>query len=154
MSDVLTEDTTNDNFLAEVEVMDLSPIREKVFMVAVGTGAPDKVKFLCSTIHGPFNFTEMVQEVGEMWTNHQHHAKVIVPSKDSSKPVEILDENTIDYIECHYADIITEEMLGGAFDPKPFTCRAGTTNKADVLDPRHVESKNKDKDALKQDSVP
>lgn len=140
MSDVMTEESKG-NFLAEVEVMDLSPIREKVFMVAVGTGAPDKVKFLCSTLHGPFNFTEMVQEVGEMWVNHQHHAKVIVPSKDSSKPVEILNENTIDYIECHHTDIITEEMLGGAFDPKPFTCQAGTSNDADVPDPRHKEKK-------------
>ncbi len=138
MSDVLT-DQKDSNFLAEVEVMDLSPIRDKTFLVAVGTGAPDKVKFLCSTIHGPFNFTEMVQEVGEMWVTQQHHAKVIVASKDNTKAVEILDENTIDYIECHYSDIIMEEMLGGAFDPKPFTCKAGTSARTDTPDPRHAK---------------
>ena len=140
MSDVLTEQN-NDNFLAEVEVMDLGPIREKQFLVAVNAGDLNKVKFLCSTIHGSFNFVEMCQEVGEMWVNHQHHAKVIIPSKDSSKPVEILDENTVDYIECHYSNIITEEMLGGAFDEKPFTCRARTTAQTDQPDPRHAEKK-------------
>jgi hypothetical protein len=145
MADILTEES-KDNFLAEAAVMDLSPIREKQFMVAVATGQPDKVKFLCSTIHGPFNFTEMCQEVGEMWVNHQHHAKVILASKDSSKPVEILDENTTDYIECHYTDIITEEMLGGAFDEKEFTHVAGTSNNTDVPDPRH-ENKIEKSDA-------
>lgn len=146
MSDVLTEEK-NDNFLAEVEVMDLSPIRDGTFVVAVGTGDPSKVKFLCSTIHGPFNFVEMVQEVGEMWTQHQHHAKVLILSKDSTKPVEMLNENTVDYIECHHVDIITEEMLGGAFDEdKKFTCVAGTSAKTDVADPRHAEKKAESKE--------
>jgi hypothetical protein len=154
MSDVLTEES-KDNFLAEVEVMDLSPIRDKQFLVAVNTGDLNKVKFLCSTIHGPYNFVEMCQEVGEMWVNHQHHAKVIVPSKDSSKPVEILDENTVDYIECHYADIITEEMLGGAFDEeKKFTCVAKTSSNVDKPDPRHVVKEEKKEDAPEQDSLP
>jgi len=155
MSNILTEEEkSSDNFLAEVEVMDLAPIRDKTYMVAVGTGAPDKVKFLCSTIHGPYNFVEMVQEVGDMWAQHQHHAKAIILSKDPTKPAEILDENTMDYIECHYNDIITEEMLGGAFDPKPFTCRAGTSSKTDVPDPRHAEKKAESADASEQDSLP
>lgn len=155
MSTVLTDDQPQqDNFLAEVAVMDLSPIRDKTFMVAVSTGALDKVKFLCSTIHGPFNFVEMVQEVGEMWNQHQHHAKAILLSKDSSKPAEILDENTIDYIECHYTDIITEEMLGGAFDEeKKYTHVAGTSSRIDSkdVDPRH---KKKEEDAPEQDPMP
>lgn len=117
---------TQDNFLAEVEVMDLTPIKDKSFIVAVGTGDPNSVKFLCSTVHGPYDFVEMLQEVGDMWMEHQHHAKVIVLGKDSKKRVQMLDANTTDYIECHYADIITEEMLGGAFDSKEFTCVAGT----------------------------
>ena len=71
-------------FLAEIEVMDLSPIKDKTYVVAVGTGDPNKVKFLCSTIHGPYNFTEMCQEVGEMWVQHQHHAKVIIMEKTVS----------------------------------------------------------------------
>lgn len=113
-----------DNFLAEAEVMDLSPIKQHQFLVAVATGNPDGPKFLCSTVHGPYNFTEMVQEVGDMWKTHQHHAKVIILDKDPNKRVQALDANTVDYIECHYTDIITEEMLGGAFD-KDFTCQAG-----------------------------
>ncbi|CAM6003915.1 unnamed protein product [Sphagnum balticum] len=118
--------------------MDLSGIKDKQFLVAVATGNPDGVKFLCSTVHGPYDFTEMVQEVGDMWNVHQHHAKVIVASKDVTKRVEMLDENTVDYIECHATDIITEAMLGGAFDgePKEFTCRAGLIVEEETTDPR------------------
>lgn len=112
-------------FLAEAEVMDLSPIKGLTYVVAVGTGDPNKVKFLCSTIHGPYDFTEMCQEVGEMWVQHQHHAKVIVMEKDAKKRVLLLDANTIDYIEAHYVDIIMEETLA-SFEEKEFTCVAGT----------------------------
>lgn len=112
-------------FLAEAEVMDLTPIKGKTYVVAVGTGDPNKVKFLCSTIHGPYDFTEMCQEVGEMWNKHQHHAKVILMEKDPTKKVLLLDANTVDYIECHYVDIIMEETLA-AFEDKEFTCVAGT----------------------------
>lgn len=137
--------TEKSTFLAEVEVMDLSPLKKgQQYLVAVGTGDPNKVKFLSSTVHGPYNFHEMVQEVGDMWNQHQHHAKVVVLDKDSTKKVVILDENTIDYIECHYVDIITEEMLGGAFDAdKKYTCVAGTSLDNDKPDPRH-ESKPKE----------
>jgi hypothetical protein len=116
-------------FLAEAEVMDLGPIKNKTYVVAVGTGDPNKVKFLCSTIHGPYDFTEMCQEVGEMWVEHQHHAKVIVMEKDPKARVLLLDANTIDYIEAHYVDIIMEETLA-AFEPKEFTCVAGTIDDA------------------------
>src|ERR1035437_7364351 len=125
-----------DNFLAEVEVMDLSKIKEEQFLVAVATGSPDSVKFLFSTIHGPYDFTEMVQEVGDMWNTHQHHAKVIICGKDVFKAVNMLDENTIDYIECHHVDIITEAMLGGAFDDDKFTCQAGILTEEESTDPR------------------
>lgn len=116
-------------FLAEAEVMDLSPIKDKTYVVAVGTGDPNKVKFLCSTIHGPYNFTEMCQEVGEMWVQHQHHAKVIIMEKDPKARVLLLDANTIDYIEAHYVDIIMEETLS-AFEEKEYTCTAGTIEEA------------------------
>lgn len=127
-----------ENFLAEVEVMDLGPIKDKKFLVAVATGAPDGVKFLCSTVHGPYNFTEMVQEVGDMWVTHQHHAKVIILEKNPNKKVEILDANTIDYIECHYSDIITDEMLGGFFE-KDFTCKVGINTEEESTDPRQIK---------------
>jgi hypothetical protein len=113
-----------DNFLAEVEVMDLSKIKDHKFAVAVGTGDPEGCKFLCSTIHGPYDYMDMLQEVGDMWVNHQHHAKVIILDKNQNERVKMLDGNTVDYIECHYTDIITEEMLNGAFN-KEFTCQAG-----------------------------
>ncbi len=140
-----------DNFLAEVETMDLSAIKDRQFMVAVATGKPDSVKFLCSTIHGPYEFTEMVQEVGNMWDTHQHHAKVIICNKDPDKRVEMLDENTVDYIECHSTDIITEAMLGGAFDAdKEFTCQAGLTVETESSDPRHQK---KAEDATESDTL-
>lgn len=116
-------------FLAEAEVMDLSPIKGKTYMVAVGTGDPNKVKFLCSTVHGPYNFTEMCQEVGDMWLQHQHHAKVVILEKDPKQKVLLLDANTIDYIEAHYIDIIMEDTLS-AFEEKEYTCVAGTVEDA------------------------
>lgn len=112
-------------FLAEVEVMDLSGIKDKTFMVAVNTGDLNKPRFICSTAHGPYNFTEMCQEVGDMWVQHQHHAKVVILEKDFAKKVLLLDANTVDYIECHYNDIILEEMVA-SFDQKEYTCAAGT----------------------------
>lgn len=127
-----------DNFLAEAEVMDLSKIKDKVFAVAVSTGPVDGVKYLCTTLHGPFNFTEMLQEVGEMWTQHQHHAKVVLMSKKQNEKIVYLDANTVDYIECHYSDIIVEEMLGGAFD-KEFTCQAGLVTEEVSSDPRQQQ---------------
>ena len=128
VSEVSTEEK---EFLAEAEVMDLTPIKGKTYAVTVGTGDPNKVKFLCSTIHGPYDFTEMCQEVGEMWVQHQHHAKVINMEKDPKSKVLLLDANTIDYIEAHYQDIIFEETLS-TFEAKEFTCVAGTIQEPDA----------------------
>jgi hypothetical protein len=131
-----------DNFLAEVEVMDLSAIKGKTFAVSIAQGDPEGIKFLCSTLHGPYTFIEMVQEVGEMWYNQQHHAKVIIMDKDARNKVTTLDANTVDYIECHSSDIITEEMLGGLFDlEKEFTCQAGLLQEEESTDPRLLKDK-------------
>ena len=125
-----------EEFLAEVEVMDLSHLKDKQFIVAVGTGEPDSFKLLGSTIHGPYRFVEMVQEVGDTWATHQHHAKAIVLDKNYKNATTMLDPNTIDYIELNYNDIITEEMIGGAFDEeREFTCQAGLVNDM-ASDPR------------------
>ena len=59
---------------------------------------------------------------------NQHHAKVIVLSKDVTKRVQCLDENTVDYIEAHYVDIMLEETLGTAMEEKEFTCIAGSVD--------------------------
>lgn len=117
---------SGDDFVGELETMDLSELKNKQFLVAVNQGERSGVKFVCSTIRGPFSFEEMCESVGTMWKEHQHHAKAIVLQKDlSAKPV-YLDENTIDYIEAHFQDIITESMLDGVFDDdKDYTCRAG-----------------------------
>jgi len=138
-----------DNFLAEAETMDLSEIKNETFMVAVSRGDPDDVKYICSTIHGPYDFTTMVQEVGDMWNTHQHHAKVIICEKDPNKQIQMLDGNTIDYIECHATDIITEAMLEGAFDEKEFTCKAGIVSEEESTDPRHQK---KAEDVLEEDA--
>ena len=125
-----------EEFLAEVDVMDLSHLKVGKYIVAVSTGDPSGFKLLGSTIHGPYSFVEMLQEVGDMWATHQHHAKVVMLDKNGNNPTQALDENTVDYIECHYNDLITEEMLGGAFDGlKEFTCKAGMIED-DGNDPR------------------
>lgn len=145
----------SEEFLAEVEVMDLSHLKGGSFIVAVATGDPKGFKMLGSTIHGPYSFTEMLQEVGDMWASHQHHAKVVLLDKNPTNPTQVLDENTIDYIECHYNDLITEEMLAGAFDvEKEFTCKAGMIED-DRSDPRRNKLQEaKDSDADEQDPNP
>lgn len=117
---------SGDDFVGELETMDLSELKDKQFLVAVNQGERSGVKFVCSTIRGPFSFEEMCEAVGMMWKEHQHHAKAIVLQKDLSAKPAYLDENTIDYIEAHFQDIITEAMLDGVFDEdKDYTCRAG-----------------------------
>jgi hypothetical protein len=114
----------SENFVAEFEVMDLSPLKDNQFMVAVGTGKRDSAKILPSTLHGPYDFYEMCQEVGMIWRNDLHHAKVLIVSKDRKVRPKVLDENTTDYIEAHFENIIVDGMLEGVFEEKQFTCRA------------------------------
>lgn len=121
---------SGDDFLAEAEVMDLSSLRDQQFLVAVSSGDRNKSKFVSTSVRGPFTFPEMVQDVGNMWQQEQHHAKVILASQDRTKPIKTLDENTVDYIETHFIDIITDAMLDGSLD-KEFTCRAGVVEHED-----------------------
>lgn len=115
-----------DDFIGELETMDLSELKDKQFLVAVNQGDRSGVKFLCSTIRGPYSFEEMCEAIGVMWKIHQHHGKAIILQKDASVAPKYLDENTIDYIEANFEDIITESMLNGVFDEeKEYTCRAG-----------------------------
>jgi hypothetical protein len=120
---------TGDDFVGELETMDLSELKGKNYLVAVNQGDPSGVKFVCSTIRGPYTFEEMVESVGMMWQQHQHHAKVIMCQKDPSLAPKYLDANTIDYIEANFMDIVTESMLEGVFDgEKEYTCRAGVVD--------------------------
>lgn len=127
---------TGDDFVGELETMDLSELKDKQFLVAVNQADRSGPKFVCSTIRGPFGFEEMCEAVGVMWKEHQHHAKVIVCQKDMKAASKNLDENTIDYIEAHFEDIITEAMLDGVFDEvKEYTCRAGVVEDSNVDNP-------------------
>ena len=113
----ITDPTQSDDlFIAEFANMDLTPLKEHTYFVSVSSGDRNKCKFLSSTIRGPYSFLEMVQEVGFMWEEHQHHAKATIAEKDRLKAVKYLDQKTIDYIEAHYQTIIAdgflEEILG------------------------------------------
>lgn len=146
---------SGDDFVGELETMDLSELKGKAYLVAVSAGDRSGPKFVCSTIRGTFTFEEMCEQVGVMWKEHQHHAKVIVCQQDmTAKPV-LLDENTIDYIEAHFQDIITESMLDGVFDEvKDYTCRAGViegSNEDNPLAPENAkaeEAQDEDEDQL------
>lgn len=117
---------SGDDFIGELEVMDLSELKDKTFLVAVSTGDRNKGRFLSTTARGPYTFTEMCEEVGVMWKEQQHHAKAILLTKKRDAAIKSLDENTIDYIEAHYGDIVVESMLEGVFDEqKEYTCKAG-----------------------------
>jgi hypothetical protein len=95
----------------------------------------------------------MCEEVGVMWADHQHHAKVTVLEKDRNKPSKFLDENTVDYIEAHFTDIVTEAMLDGVFDEeKEYTCRAGVLETDGSDDPR--VPKEEMPDALESNTGP
>jgi hypothetical protein len=145
---------TGEDFIGEFEVMDLSSLKDSMFVVAVSNGDRNKCKFLASTVHGPYTFFEMCEEVGMMFKEHQHHAKVTILSKDSTKAPKFLDENTIDYIEAKYVDIVTEGMLDGVFDEtKEYTCKVGI-NEADTSDdPRQPKTEDA-QDVSKQDTLP
>ena len=118
----MTED--NNEFIAEFEKMDLSNLVGKIFSVAVSQSERDDHAFLCSTLRGPMDFFEMVEDVGTMWAKKSLHAHVLIMEKDRDKPQEWLDENTIDYIEAHYVDICLEGVITGELTDEEFTCEA------------------------------
>lgn len=133
---------TGDDFIGELETMDLSELKKgQQFMVSVSNGDRNGVTYVSSAQRGPFTFEEMCEAVGVMWKEHQHHAKVVICEKDFTKDLKYLDENTIDYIEAHFQDIITESMLDGVFDEiKDYTCRAGVN--IDSGDDNPLSTKN------------
>lgn len=136
---------TGDDFVGELETMDLGELKDKQFMVGVSNGDRSGVTFVCSTIRGPYTFEEMCENVGCMWANEQHHAKAIVCQKDPGAKPKYLDENTIDYIEAHFQDIITESMLDGVFDEqKDYTCRAGIIEGDNSDNPMAPENKKQE----------
>lgn len=97
-------------FLPQLETMDLRSIHDETFVVAVSTGPRDESGLLGSTLKGPFDFGEMISEVGNMWKHDQNNAKVFILSKENK--ARWLDTDTIDYIQYKYADIIMNKIMG------------------------------------------
>jgi hypothetical protein len=116
--------STSDGFVPHIEEMDLSKLYDRVFIVAVSTGPRDDGRMLTSTMHGPYDFDEMVGEVGRMWASDQNNAKVYSIEKDHSKRSKWLDAKTIDYIQEKYADILLFRIIGSDSDKK-YTTEAG-----------------------------
>ena len=115
-----------ETFLGEMEEMDLSDLRDKVFGVAIGNGKRNTTSFMCHTLRAPLGFYEMVEMVGNIYEDQQLHAKAFMLNSDIRKSNVYLDECTIDYIEARYMDIITDGMLDGTLSAqKEFTCKAG-----------------------------
>jgi hypothetical protein len=147
---------TGDDFIGELETMDLSELKSKTFMVAVSNGDRSGVTFVCSTIRGPYTFEEMCESLGVMWEKEQHHGKAIVCQKDPSAKPMYLDQNTVDYIEAHFKDIITESLLDGVFDEqKDYTCRANIIEGDNKDNPMAPENRTleKAKEAEEDDSL-
>lgn len=133
---------SDDQFIAEFANMDLEPLRNQTYFVSVNTGDRNKGKFLTSTLHGPYDFLEMVEEVGFMWETHQHHAKVIVADKNRNNAVKFLDQKTTDYLEAHYPNIIAEGILEDAIaNAEPFTHTATilTSQEENPIAPKQEE---------------
>jgi hypothetical protein len=114
-----------ENFIGELEEMDLSEIKDHTFLVAISTGDRAKPKFIPESVCGPFSFLEMVETVANIHMQEQLHAKAMIPSKTFGKPPQVLDACTIDYIEAKHVEILMEALLSGEFENKKATCKAG-----------------------------
>jgi len=113
-----------ETFIGEFAEMDLGPLKDKTFLVAISTGDPTKPKFVPETIIGPLDFFEMVEAVANIHMEEMLHAKAMIPSKKFGTKPQVLDACTIDYIEAKYAEILMEGLLTGDLDKK-YTCQAG-----------------------------
>ena len=124
------EEEENEYIGGEFEEMDLTELQDKIFLVACSTGDRNKAKFIPETVCGPFNFYEMVEVVGNFYEEQQLHAKAMIPSTTMGHAPKVLNENTIDFIEARYMDIVADGLLGGdIFDSKEYTCVAGFVEK-------------------------
>lgn len=117
--------TQKDDFIADFHEgeMDMSKLQDKQFVVAVNTGNRNECKLLASTLRGPYDFYEMIENVGYMHEEELHHAKVTILSTNPKEPVQFLDLGTIDYIEAHWKNIISEGILEAAI--RDFTMEPG-----------------------------
>ena len=140
MSDENLPVNKSKDFVGEWEKMNLDELRSGTFLVAINRGDREKGKFMSSTIRGPYDYFEMIEEVGYMWSEEQHHAKVILVNQDRSEPNKFLDENTTDYLEAHYVDLAAEFLFED--EDIEYTCRAGVNKNEASDDPRTAEAED------------
>ena len=114
--------STADDFIPQLEHMDLGKLKDQTFAVAISTGDRDKSGLLVSTLRGSFNFSEMVEYVYDLWNKRMDHAKVVVLSKKLEDKLQHLDAKTVDYIIAKAPDILLEGIL---LTDEEFTCEAG-----------------------------
>ncbi len=120
--------TQQEEFIADLHdhsAMNLAKLKDLQFLVGVNTGDRNELGILGSTIRGPYNYIEMIEHVGRTFQDYQHHAKAFVLTKEEKQPVLFLDEGTIDYIEAHWDDIITSDMLETAIFGDEFSLEPG-----------------------------
>lgn len=106
--------TQKDDFIADFhdgKDMDFSELEDKQFIVAVSTGERNSPKILASTMCGPYDFLSMVETVGKVYVDHQHHCKAYILQPVYGKRAKMLDAGTIDFIEAHYESIIFDHTF-------------------------------------------
>ncbi len=118
--------SSNDDFIPEIERMDLEKLKDKTFLVAMSSGNRDESDYLPSSIRGPFSFYDMCEYAGKMWRERQAHSKIITTSTVLETPNDFLDAKTTDYIESRFEDIILDAIIMDSLELKPtdFTCEA------------------------------
>ena len=120
------EEEENEYTCGEFEEMNLTTLHDKIFMVAISTGDRNKSKYIPESISGPFNFYEMIDAVANCYVDQQLHAKVLITSKTFGIKPEVLNENTVDFIEARHEDIMMDGVLGGGvLESESYTCEAG-----------------------------
>ncbi len=135
----------DEDFIGEFEKMNVNALKDDSYLVAICQGDREKGKFMSSTVRGPYDYFEMIEEVGYMWQEEQHHAKVVIVNQDRDTPNKFLDTNTTDYIEANWQDLAAEILLQD--DDVEYTCRAGINENDANEDPRTAASaEDKDED--------
>ena len=131
--------TSSEEFMAELVQgkMDFSGLKDKLFIVAVACGDRNSVKCLASTIRGPFSFIEMAEQVGLMWEQQLHHARVIILSIEKDKPAEFLDSGTIDVLESDWRNVVFEIGMDMVLSDKELT--PGIRSQSETLPAKPVE---------------
>ena len=113
------EDTPFNVFTAK---MDMRELYEQKFAVAVSTGNLDDYGLIITSLKGPYDFSDMVNEVLRLH-EQKDNAKVVLMSTNLEKKTKLLSPETIEYIQHNGADILLEETFG-LVDEKGYNCKA------------------------------